>query len=85
MVAVKPACSGTPASLNQCIKQWVSSLAPHLAAKLEKEAEESNKKNKKQPLTIAIDGKEIRSTGKMKKYDSPLHIVSANRKIDFHA
>ena len=28
-------------------------------------------------MTIAIDGKEIRSTGKMKKYDSPLHIVSA--------
>ena len=53
----------------------MSSLVPHLAAKLEKE--ESTKKNKKKPLTIAIDGKEIRSTGKMKKYDSPLHIVSA--------
>ena len=34
-------------------------------------------KKKKKSLTIAIDGKEIRSTGKMKKYDSPLHIVSA--------
>ena len=68
----------TPESLNQCIKQWVSSLVPHLAAKLEKEEEEqSQKKKKKKPLTIAIDGKEIRSTGKMKKYDSPLHIVSA--------
>ena len=69
----------TPESLNQCIKQWVASLVPQLAAKLEKEEEEqSKKKNKKQPLTIAIDGKEIRSTGKMKKYDSPLHIVSAH-------
>ena len=29
-------------------------------------------------MTIAIDGKEIRSTEKMKKYDSPLHIVSAH-------
>jgi len=69
----------TPESLNQCMKQWVASLVPQLAAKLEKEEEEqSKKKNKKQPLTIAIDGKEIRSTGKMKKYDSPLHIVSAH-------
>lgn len=34
-------------------------------------------KKKKKSLTIAIDGKEIRSTGKMKRYDSPLHIVSA--------
>jgi len=64
----------TPESLNQCIKQWVASIVPQLAAKLEKEEEESKKKKKKKPLTIAIDGKEIRSTEKMKKYDSPLHI-----------
>ncbi len=69
----------TPALLNQCMKQWVASLVPQLAAKLEKEEEEqSNKKKKKKPLTIAIDGKEIRSTEKMKTYDSPLHIVSAH-------
>ena len=67
----------TPESLNQCIKQWVSSLVPHLVAKLEAEEEVESKKKSK-PLTIAIDGKEIRSTGKMKKYDSPLHIVSAH-------
>ena len=44
--------------------------------KIETEEEEQDKKKKKK-LTVAIDGKEIRSTGKMKKYDSPLHIVSA--------
>ena len=66
----------SPESLNRCMKNWVSSLVPHLAEKLEAEEEEQNKKKKKS-LTIAIDGKEIRSTGKMKKYDSPLHIVSA--------
>ena len=65
-----------PESLNQCMKQWVASVVPNLAAKLEQEEEEQSKKKKK-PLTIAIDGKEIRSTGKMKKYDSPLHIISA--------
>ena len=37
-----------------------------------------SKIRRKKSLTIAIDGKEIRSTGKMKKYDSPLHIVSAH-------
>ena len=66
----------TTESLNQCMKQWVASVVPNLAAKLEQEEEEQNKQKKK-PLTIAIDGKEIRSTGKMKKYDTPLHIVSA--------
>ena len=37
------------------------------AEKLEAEEEEQNKKKKKS-LTIAIDGKEIRSTGKMNYY-----------------
>ena len=66
----------TPESLNQCMKQWVASIVPQLAAKLEKEEEEQS--NKKKSLTIAVDGKEIRSTEKMKTYDSPLHIVSAH-------
>ena len=57
------------------MKQWAASVVPELAAKLEQEEEEQSKKKK--PLTIAIDGKEIRSTGKMKKYDNPLHIISA--------
>jgi len=29
-------------------------------------------------LTLSFDGKTIRSTGKMDKYNSPLHIVSAH-------
>ena len=56
----------SPESLNQCMKSWVSSLIPSLAEKLEAEEEEQNKKKKS--LTIAIDGKEIRSTGKMNYY-----------------
>ena len=63
-------------SLNRCMKKWVLSVAPQLAEKIEAEEAEQNKKKKKK-VTVAIDGKEIRSTGKMKKYDSPLHIVSA--------
>ena len=58
----------SPESLNRCMKNWVSSLVPHLAEKLEAEEEEQKKKNKKKSLTIAIDGKEIRSTGKMNYY-----------------
>lgn len=65
-----------PESLNRCMKKWVLSIAPQLAEKIETEEEEQDKKKKKK-LTVAIDGKEIRSTGKMKKYDSALHIVSA--------
>ena len=48
-------------SLNVCFLQWVSSILP---------------KNRTS-LTVSFDGKTIRSTGKMKPYQSPLHIVSA--------
>ena len=48
-------------SLNKCLTKWAASLLPE-----EREA-----------LTIALDGKTIRSTGKMESYDSPLHIISA--------
>ena len=65
-----------PESLNECMKQWVACVVPELAAKLEAEENEQSKQKKK-TLTIVIDGKEIRSTGKMKKYDNPLHIISA--------
>lgn len=51
-----------PESLNQCFMKWVQSFLP------------DEKKN----LTISFDGKTIRSTGKMDKYDKPLHIVSAH-------
>ena len=49
-------------SLNECFMNWTQSFLP-----------ESTK-----GLTLSFDGKTIRSTGKMEKYDSPLHIVSAH-------
>lgn len=51
-----------PKSLNQCFINWVQSFLP-----------EGTK-----GLTLSFDGKTIRSTGKMEKYRSPLHIVSAH-------
>lgn len=50
-----------PESLNKCFENWVYSVMP----------EKANK------LTISLDGKTIRSTTGMKKYESPLHIISA--------
>ena len=50
-----------PESLNKCFENWVYSVMPEKADK----------------LTISIDGKTIRSTTGMKKYESPLHIISA--------
>jgi len=49
-------------SLNQCLMRWAQSLIP----------------DGKRPMTISFDGKTIRSTGKMSKYSSPVHIVSAH-------
>jgi predicted transposase YbfD/YdcC len=49
-------------SLNQCLMRWTQSLLP-VGMKA---------------LTISFDGKTIRSTGKMGKYASPLHIISAH-------
>jgi predicted transposase YbfD/YdcC len=51
-----------PKSFNQCFIMWVQSFLP----------------DKAQGLTLSFDGKTIRSTGKMDKYESPLHIVSAH-------
>lgn len=50
-----------PASLNRCLNRWVSSMLPE----------------KRDGLTVAIDGKTIRSTETMKSYEQPLHIVTA--------
>ena len=50
-----------PESLNQCFINWVQYLVS------------DERKNK----TVSFDGKTVRSTGKMKKYENPLHIVSA--------
>ena len=63
-------------SLNCCMMKFVASLCPELIAEFEKEQEKQAAK-KKSPVTVSLDGKTIRSTAKMSKYDSPLHIVSA--------
>ena len=51
-----------PKSLNQCFMKWTQSFLP----------------NGMKGFTLSFDGKTIRSTGKMAKYDKPLHIVSAH-------
>ena len=50
-----------PGSLNKCLMNWAETMLPEDRA----------------GLTISLDGKTIRSTGKMESYDSPLHIISA--------
>ncbi len=50
-----------PESLNKCFIKWIESILP----------------NKSKDFTVALDGKTIRSTGKMDNYKSSLHIVSA--------
>ena len=51
-----------PKSLNQCFIRWTQSFLP----------------DGMKGYTLSFDGKTIRSTGKMAKYDKPLHIVSAH-------
>ena len=63
----------TPDSLNRCMMKFVASLCPDLISDLEKEMEKQAVKEKR-PLTVSLDGKTIRFTVKMTKYDSPLHI-----------
>lgn len=59
-----------PESLNDCFKRWVSGFLPAY----EPEGENQEREN----LTISVDGKSVRSTGKMWKYNgNALHIVSA--------
>ncbi len=48
-------------SLSRCITKWANSLLP----------------SDRNGITVAVDGKTVRSTTKMKDYDNPLHIVSA--------
>lgn len=50
-----------PESLNKCLMKWAESILP----------------KERKGLTISLDGKTVRSTCKMKSYDSPLHIISA--------
>lgn len=49
-----------PELLNKCFANWVYSVMPQKAEK----------------LTISLDGKTVCSTTGMKKYDTPLHIIS---------
>ncbi|MBR0101669.1 MAG: ISAs1 family transposase [Treponema sp.] len=65
-----------PESLNRCMMKFVNCVCPELVAELEKRLEKQNRK-KKWAMTVAIDGKTVRATAKMAKYDSPLHIISA--------
>ena len=51
-----------PKSLNRCFMKWTQSFLP----------------NGMKGFTLSFDGKTIRSTGKMAKYEKPLHIVSAH-------
>ena len=51
-----------PKSLNRCFMHWTQSFLPDGV----------------KGLTLSFDGKTIRSTGKMGKYDKPLHIVTAH-------
>ena len=50
-----------PKSMNECFMRWVQSLIPE----------------KLDGLTVSFDGKTVCSTGKMERYENPLHIVSA--------
>ena len=51
-----------PESLNKCFVSWVESFIP----------------SSSEGYTVSFDGKTIRSTGHMKKYSNPMHIVSAH-------
>jgi predicted transposase YbfD/YdcC len=51
-----------PKSLNRCLIKWAQSLMP----------------GGMEAKTISFDGKTICSTGKMDKYSSPMHIISAH-------
>ena len=51
-----------PTSLNKCFMKWTQQFLP----------------NGTKGLTLSFDGKTIRSTAKMGRYDKPLHIISAH-------
>lgn len=60
-----------PESLSQCFTQWVESLLP------EREENSEQLEGEEDKPTVSLDGKTVRSTGKMKQYNKALHIVSA--------
>ena len=57
-----------PESLSACFTRWVHGFMPEY---------EEEKEHGGRDMTVSFDGKTVRSTGKMKAYKSPLHIVSA--------
>ena len=61
-----------PESLSACFTRWVHTFLPEYP---EEETEEKNQERNN--LTVSFDGKTVRSTKKMKAYERPLHIVSA--------
>ncbi len=52
-----------PESLSRCISKWAEAMMPE--------------KEKREGITIAVDGKTIRSTEKMKAHTQAMHIISA--------
>ena len=51
-------------SLSRCLMRWAEEMLPE------------NRKG----VTVSLDGKTVRSTGKMDSYDSPLHIIASEPK-----
>ena len=50
-----------PDSLSRRLMRWAGEMLPE----------------NRQEVTVSLDGKTVRSMGKMDSYDSPLHIISA--------
>ena len=50
-----------PDSLSRCLMRWAEEQLPE----------------DRKGVTVSLDGKTVRSTGKMDSYESPLHVVSA--------
>ena len=50
-----------PDSLSRCLMRWAEEMLPENC----------------QEVTVSLDGKTVRSTGRMDSYDSLLHIISA--------
>ena len=51
-------------SLSRCLMKWAEEMLPE------------NRKG----VTVSLDGKTVRSTGKMDSYDSPLHVITSEPK-----
>ncbi len=63
-------------SLNEYFRKWVQTMIPEDMV-IEPLKDGKARTSTIRPMTIAVDGKTIRSTEKMEGYESPLHVVSA--------